>query len=97
MKLTAGVNVINISLAHFAPIFLRQKITKPNITREKLLNLLLYEKHERKMLMKLNFFTRNKNKKTFVVLRYKKILITVVSIKFKKMTISTICIIKFCS
>jgi len=27
----------------FAPIFLHQKITKPNVTREKLLNLLFYE------------------------------------------------------
>jgi len=32
---------------------LAPKITKPNITREKLLNLLLYKKHARKMLMKL--------------------------------------------
>jgi len=37
----------------FLPIFLRQKIAKPNIIREKLLNLLLYKKCAHKMLMKL--------------------------------------------
>jgi len=39
--------------APFVPIFLSQKITKPNVTLEKLLNLLLHEKCARKMLMEL--------------------------------------------
>jgi hypothetical protein len=47
------VNFINILCATFLPIFWYQKISKPNITREKLLNLLLYEKRKLKMLMKL--------------------------------------------
>jgi len=47
------VNFIHILCVPSAPIFLRQKITKPNVTREKLLNLLSYKKSERKMLMKL--------------------------------------------
>jgi len=37
----------------FSLIFWCQKIAKPNIIREKLLNLLLYEKRARKILMKL--------------------------------------------
>jgi len=52
MKSTPGLNFINILLEHFAPIFCGQKLTKPNVTREKLLNLLLYEKRSSKMLMK---------------------------------------------
>jgi len=44
---------MNILHVHFAQIFWCQKITKPNMSREKLLNLLLYEKHAHKMLMKL--------------------------------------------
>jgi hypothetical protein len=48
-----GANFINILHVHFAPIFWCQKITKMNVTREKLLNLLLYKKLEHKMLMKL--------------------------------------------
>ncbi len=49
----ARVNFINILHATFLLIFWRQKITKPNITREKLLNSLLYEKRARIMSMKL--------------------------------------------
>jgi hypothetical protein len=48
-----GVNIINILQATFWPIFWRQKIAKLNVIREKLLNLLLYEKLAHKMLMKL--------------------------------------------
>jgi len=51
-----GILVVDFSsilCAPFVPIFLRQKITKPKVTREKLLNLLLYKKRESKMLMKL--------------------------------------------
>jgi len=36
----------------FSYKILESKITKPNVTRKKLLNLLSYEKHARKMLMK---------------------------------------------
>ncbi len=46
-------NFINIICATFFPTFWYQKISKPDITREKLLNLLLYEKRKLKMLMKL--------------------------------------------
>jgi len=49
-----GVNFINILCAHFALIFRCQKITKPNVAREKLLNLLSYKKMGAgKMLIKL--------------------------------------------
>ena len=41
------------AILNFAPIFLHQKITKPNVTREKLLNSPLYEILACKMLMKL--------------------------------------------
>ncbi len=47
------VNFINILCAHFLYKILAPKITKPNVIREKLLNLLSYEKRARKMLMKL--------------------------------------------
>ncbi len=53
VKSTLGVNFINILLAHFPPIFWCQKITKQNVTREKLLNLHSYKKCGRKMLMQL--------------------------------------------
>jgi len=48
-----GVNFINILGTTFLPIFWSQKIAKPNIIREKLLNSLLYKKRVRKMLLKL--------------------------------------------
>jgi len=48
-----GVNFINILHAPFSYKILTPKITKPNLTREKLLNLLSYKKLARKMLMKL--------------------------------------------
>jgi len=51
--LFTGVNFINILLVHFAPIFRHKKITKPNIGREKLVNLLSNEERACKMLMKL--------------------------------------------
>jgi hypothetical protein len=38
---------------HFAQIFWRQNVTRPNLTREKLLNSLSYEKCVCKMLRKL--------------------------------------------
>jgi hypothetical protein len=46
---------VSISSTFYARLFhqLRQKIAKPNANREKLLNLILYEKPEHKMLMKL--------------------------------------------
>ena len=44
MKLTAVVNFINILHAHFSYKILVPKISKPNITKEKLLNILLYKK-----------------------------------------------------
>jgi len=47
------VNFINILHAHFVPILWQQQIAKPNVIREKLLNLLFYEKCSHKMLMKL--------------------------------------------
>jgi len=53
VKLTQGVNFINILCPHFAPIFWNQKITRLNVTRKKLLNLLLYTKFALKILMKL--------------------------------------------
>jgi len=46
------INILQAHFAHFAPIFLRQKITNPDKTREKLLNLLVCKKCEHKMLMK---------------------------------------------
>jgi hypothetical protein len=48
-----GVNIVNLLSATLSPIFLRQKIAKLNIIREKLLNSFLYKKRLRKMLMKL--------------------------------------------
>ena len=42
---TTGINLINILHVPFAPIFLLPKIAKPNVIRERLINLLLYEKH----------------------------------------------------
>jgi len=55
MKLTSGVKFINILQAAFVPIFLHQKITKPNqtVTREKLRKKRLHKKVQSKMLMKL--------------------------------------------
>jgi len=53
VKLTTGVNFINILLATFAPIFFGNKIQGQNVTRENLRKALLYEKFVRKMLMKL--------------------------------------------
>jgi len=47
------LNFINVLRTHFLYNILAPKITKPNITREKLLNLLTYEKCACKMLMKL--------------------------------------------
>jgi len=51
--LPAGVDFINILRLHFSYKILAPKITKLNVTREKLLNLLSYEKCSNKMLMKL--------------------------------------------
>ncbi len=48
-----GLNFINVLFAHFLLKVLAPKITKANVTREKLLNLLSYEKCAPKMLMKL--------------------------------------------
>ncbi len=48
-----SVNFINVLLACFLYKILAPKITKPNITREKLPKRLKYEKGARKMLMKL--------------------------------------------
>jgi hypothetical protein len=53
VKLTPIFNFINILLTNFSLIFWHQKIAKQNVIREKLLNLFSYEKHSRKMLMKL--------------------------------------------
>ncbi len=39
-----GVNFIKILCVHFASIFWWQRKTEPNISREKLLNLLSFEK-----------------------------------------------------
>jgi len=47
------INFINILQAAFASIFLRQKLQSQSVTREKLLNLLLYKKRTCKMLVKL--------------------------------------------
>jgi len=52
-----GGNFINILHAIFLPIFWRQKIEKPNVIREKLLNSLSYEKRSHKILMKLTPFS----------------------------------------
>jgi len=52
-EMSPGVNFINILHATFLPIFWRQKIAKPNVIREKLLNSLSYKKLVSKMLMKL--------------------------------------------
>ena len=43
MKLSPSVNFINILCATFLSIFWCQKISKPNVIREKLLNLLSYK------------------------------------------------------
>jgi hypothetical protein len=40
----AGVNFANIFCTTFLPIFWHQKISKPNVIKEKLLNLLSFEK-----------------------------------------------------
>jgi len=53
VKLTLGANFINILHPHFSYKILKPKIAKLNITTEKLLNLLTYEKRVRKMLIKL--------------------------------------------
>jgi hypothetical protein len=50
---TPAVNFINILYVQFLYKILAPKITKPNVTREKLLNFLAYEKCVHKMLMKL--------------------------------------------
>jgi len=57
------VNFINISHTHFSYKILEPKITKPNVTRETLLNLLLYKKlacmcrsQKRKKTVKLSVF-----------------------------------------
>jgi hypothetical protein len=53
VKRRAGVNFINVLHTHFLYKTLEPKITKPNITKEKLLNLISYKKCARKMWMKL--------------------------------------------
>jgi hypothetical protein len=53
VKLTPGVNFINILFPRFLYKILAPKITKPNVTREKLPKRLAYEKCACKMLMKL--------------------------------------------
>jgi len=50
MKLMAGVNFINILSAVFCQYFGAKNLQSQNVTREKLLNLLLYKKLERTML-----------------------------------------------
>ena len=50
---TLGVNFTNILRAAFAPISLRRKITNLNVSTEKLLKTLSYEKAARKLLVKL--------------------------------------------
>ncbi len=56
----SGVNLINILCKPCAPIFLRQKkLQSQNVTREKLHEALSYEKHARKMLMKLTIGQAN--------------------------------------
>jgi hypothetical protein len=54
MKLTAGVNFINILRTRFLYKIFVPKIIKPNVTREKLLKRLTYKKLASKMLMKFN-------------------------------------------
>ncbi len=49
----SAVNFINVLLAHFLYKILAPKITKPNITREKLPQRLMYKKGGHKMLLKL--------------------------------------------
>jgi hypothetical protein len=45
VKWTFGINFINIlRAAAFGPIFLCQKLQNPTVTREKLREILLYEK-----------------------------------------------------
>jgi len=53
MQGSAGINFINVLGTRFLYEILVPKISKPNVTREKLLNLLSYEKRACKMLMKL--------------------------------------------
>ncbi len=53
LSLSPWVNFINILLGTFLPIFWHQKISKPNVIRETLLNSLSYKKRSQKMLMKL--------------------------------------------
>jgi len=53
MKLTPGVNFINILHAHFCTDVLCSTFFYLHVTREKLNKTLLYEKGARKMLMKL--------------------------------------------
>jgi len=53
MILTPAVIFINVLRAHFFVQNFAPKITKLNVIREKLQNLLSYEKRARKMLMKL--------------------------------------------
>jgi len=50
---STDVNYISILLAYFLTIFWCQNIAKPNVIRDNLLNLLLYEKCSCKMLIKL--------------------------------------------
>jgi len=49
----ASVNFINILRAHFLYKMLAPKITKPNLSREKLQNLLSHKKQAHKKLIKL--------------------------------------------
>jgi len=53
MKLSQGVNFINILCAHFLYKVLHTAFFYLHVTREKLPKILLYEKGSRKMLMKL--------------------------------------------
>jgi hypothetical protein len=55
---------------HLLPIFWRQKFSKPNVIREKLLNLLSYKKRTLKMLMKLTPGENKKPRKKFFPLNY---------------------------
>ena len=50
---SSGVNFMNILHATFLQIFWHQKIAKTNIIRQKLLNLLSYEKHSYIIVMEL--------------------------------------------
>jgi len=69
------VNFINVLYTRFLYKILAPKITKPNVFREKLLNLLSYEKRAGKLLMKLTPFVNYTNilQATFLLICIKKL------------------------